>query len=229
MVAAALAELLDAHQAVIPAAAGVLAAYGAHEAPIATEFTTPQLIDTGDYDGATVSGLLDALDAQAEAFVGRFAADGASERITYFVDARYPAQAWDLRVHLEQRPQASEAGARAIEDAFHREHLHRNGTEDPGSRVEVLAWGVRAEISRDGEYLPSLGAPPADGAAWTDEVVFASRPERTRRYAGGALEARQEIPGPAIVDEPTTTVVIPPGWLARLDDQRNFHLQREAA
>jgi N-methylhydantoinase A/oxoprolinase/acetone carboxylase beta subunit len=30
-----------------------------------------------------------------------------------------------------------------------------------------------------------------------------------------------------VVDEPTTTVVIPPGWVARLDDQRNFHLQRD--
>lgn len=227
MVAAALADLLDAHQAVIPATAGVLAAYGAHEAPIATEFTTPQFVDTGSYDGASVAGLLDELDAQADAFVGRFASSGGAVRRSYFVDARYPAQAWDLRVQLPERPQGSDAAAHAIEDAFHREHLHRNGTEDPGSRVEILSWGVRAEIAQDAEHLPSLGAAPADGGAWTDEVVFASRPERTPRYAGGALEAQQVISGPAIVDEPTTTVVIPPGWLARLDDQRNFHLHRD--
>jgi N-methylhydantoinase A len=34
------------------------------------------------------------------------------------------------------------------------------------------------------------------------------------------------LSGPAIIDEPTTTVVIPPGWRVTLDDQRNFHLQR---
>jgi N-methylhydantoinase A len=227
MVAAALADLLEADKAVIPATAGVLAAYGAHEAPIATEFTTPHHIDTGDYDGPSAGRVLDSLDARADAFVTRFATPETSVRRSYFVDARYPAQAWDLRVHLDERPAQSEGGARAIADAFHREHLHRNGTEDPGSRVEILAWGVRAELGQDGEHLPSLAAPWADGSARTDEVVFGSRAERTPRYAVGALAPKQVVIGPAIIDEPTTTVVIPPGWVARLDDQRNFHLQRD--
>jgi N-methylhydantoinase A len=226
MVAAALADLLDAHQAVIPATAGVLAAYGAHEAPIATEFTAPHFVDTGDYDDASVAQVFDRLDAHAHAFAGRFVRAGTILRFSYFVDARYPAQAWDLRVHLPERPRDSNGGPRVIEDAFHREHLHRNGTHDPGSRVEVLSWGVRAEIGQEAEHMLSLAPSSADGPSRTDQVVFASRGERTPRYAGGALEPQQVITGPAIVDEPTTTVVIPPGWLARLDDQRNFHLQR---
>jgi N-methylhydantoinase A len=222
MVAAALADLLDAHKAVIPATAGVLAAYGAHEAPIATEFTTPRFVDTGAYDADAVTRLLDELDADADAFAGRFAARSTTARRSYFADARYPAQAWELRVHLDERPH----GPEAIEEAFHREHQHRNGTADPGSRVEVLSWGVRVEIGADAPQLPSLVARPADGGPAAGEVVFASRGERALRYPGGALRAEQVIAGPAIVDEPTTTVVIPPGWLARLDDQRNFHLQR---
>jgi len=227
MVAAALADLLDARQAVVPATAGVLAAYGAHEAPIATEFSVPQFVDTGDFDGATVLALFDDLDRRAAAFVARFAGPGASARLSYFVEARYPAQAWDLRVPLADRPLRADVGARAIEDAFHREHLHRNGTQDPGARVEVLAWGVRAEIALDATHVPAaLGAAPGDGAARTDDVVFAARRERTPRYRGAALRPRQTIAGPAIVDEPTTTVVVPPGWLLRLDEQRNFHLQR---
>ena len=226
MVAAALADLLDAHKAVIPATAGVLAAYGAHEAPIATEFTSPQFVDTGTYDGACVAQLLEELDAHADEFVSRFATPDAAVRRAYFADARYPAQAWELRVHLSERPQEAEASARAIEEAFHREHQHRNGTADPGSRVEVLSWGVRAEIADGKQHVPALAAAQPNGAASPDEVVFASRRERTLRYEGGALRAGQIIHGPAIVDEPTTTVVIPPGWLARLDGQRNFHLQR---
>lgn len=229
MVAAALADLLDAHRAVIPATAGVLAAYGAHEAPIATEFLAPRFMDTGNYDGNVAARLLDNLDAQADAFLERFAGAGTEAGRHYFVDARYPAQAWDIRVHLPGRPESSEAGAGAIEEAFHREHLHRNGTEDKGSRVEVLAWGVRAEVSRLGDHLSSsrVSSSPAAGSAATDEVIFASRAEPTPRFAGADLVPDREIPGPAIVDEPTTTVVIPPGWLARLDEQRNFHLERQ--
>jgi N-methylhydantoinase A len=226
MVAAALADLLDARQAVIPATAGVLAAYGAHRAPIATEFTAPHYVDTVTYDVVSVARVLDGLDAQADAFVDRFAIPEMDVRRSYFADARYPAQAWDLRVHLPERPQEGADGAHAIEAAFHREHLHRNGTEDRGSRVEVLSWGVRAEIGRNGERLQFTTTSSTSGPPRTDQVVFASRAEVTPRYAGAALRAQQEIAGPAIIDEPTTTVVIPPGWLARLDDQLNFHLQR---
>ncbi|MBS1843836.1 MAG: hydantoinase/oxoprolinase family protein [Actinobacteria bacterium] len=227
MVAAALADLLDARQAVIPGTAGVLAAYGAHEAPIATEFLAPRFMDTGSYDGEAAGSLLDDLDAKADAFVERFSGTDTEAKRFYFVDARYPAQAWDIRVHLTGRPESAEAGARAIEEAFHQEHLHRNGTEDKGSRVEVLAWGVRAEIGREDERLPTPGAPGESGTVETDEVVFGAQAMPTKRYPGLALEPDQEIVGPAIVDEPTTTVVIPPGWLARLDEQRNFHLHRD--
>ena len=224
MVAAAIADVLEADQAVIPATAGVLAAYGAHEAPIATEFAVPRFVDTGDIDELAVTEILEGLDGRAEGFIARFAGSDTTVRRSYFVDARYPAQAWDLRVHLPERP--GHTAARLIEDAFHQEHQHRNGTEDPGSNVEVLAWGVRVEIANDAEHTPSLAASSANGAGRVDEVIFASRAQRTQRYAGGRLEPQQVITGPAIIDEPTTTVVIPPGWLARLDNERNFHLHR---
>ena len=114
-----------------------------------------------------------------------------------------------------------------VEEAFHREHLHRNGTEDPASRVEVLSWGIRVEIADDVHRVPSLAASSANGTTSTDDVVFAASTVRTQRYSGGALRPNQVIPGPAIVDEPTTTVVIPPGWVAKLDGQLNFHLHRD--
>lgn len=226
MVAAALADLLDARQAVIPAAAGVLAAYGAHEAPIATEFTAPHFVDTSNLDAEALAKVLDDLDAQANAFEQRFATPGAVVKRTYFADARYPAQAWDLRVHLAERPEDSEVGARAIEDAFHQEHLHRNGTEDPGSRVEVLSWGIRAEIVQDGEKLASVTTTVDDHEVSTCAAVFGAQSAITPRYVASSLHAEQVIAGPAIVDSPTTTLVVPPGWSARLDGQRNFHLER---
>jgi N-methylhydantoinase A len=227
MVAAALADLLEARQAVIPSTAGVLAAYGAHEAPIATEFTASHYAETSQFDAAAVAKVLADLDVRAAAFLARFETRGASAGVSYFVDARYPAQAWDLRVHLEARPPASDEGARMIAKAFHREHLHRNGTEDPDSRIEILAWGLRAEIAQADGHLAALARPSSKSVTRTDDVVFDSRPERTLRYTGGSLSPKQVISGPAIVDEPTTTVVIPPGWTARLDEQRNFHLQRD--
>lgn len=226
MVAAAIAELLEADEAVIPATAGVLAAFGAHEAPIATDFTYPFLADTGSFDGGAVEDVLQLLESRASAFVERFAKPGTTARLNYFVDARYPAQAWDLRVYLDNRPSTDDVGAATIAEAFHAEHLYRNGTEDKGSRVELLTWGIRAEISVDDAPTPSLHAATKNAGVKAYDVVFGGVTQVAPRYAGDSVERGQTIAGPAVVDEPITTLVIPPGWVAVLDGQRNYRLRR---
>ncbi len=58
MVAAAIGVLLEADTVLIPATAGVLAAYGAHRAPIATEFLSPLHNDTRSFDAGSLRGPL---------------------------------------------------------------------------------------------------------------------------------------------------------------------------
>jgi N-methylhydantoinase A len=227
MVAAALGDALDATRVIIPATAGVLAAYGAHHAPIATEFLLPLFADTSSFDEEAVAAALDRLDIKADAFLDRFAEPGIPSRLTYFVDARYPAQAWDLRVHFDERPKASVDGRIAIEAAFHSEHEHRNGIQDPVSRVEIVTWGVRAEVTNPLDGDASLSPSVSLAQTRTDEVVFGARVHATTRYAGGAINSGQVISGPAVIDESITTVVIPPGWRAEVDKQRDIHLTRE--
>lgn len=227
MVAAALGDLLDARRVLLPATAGVLAAFGAHQAPVATEFLVPLYVDTSAFDEGAVEAALKQLDVQADTFLARLTGPATAATATYFVDARYPAQAWDLRVHLDQRPEASEDGRKTIENAFHDEHDHRNGTRDPGSRVEVVTWGVRAEVTQRDAHVASLAPSAAQGEARSDDVVFGGRVRQTPRHRGGSLRPGQGISGPAIIDEPTTTIVIPPGWRAKLDEQRSIHLTRE--
>lgn len=229
MVAAAIAGLLEAEQAVIPATAGVLAAYGAHEAPIATEFVAPFYADTESLDVSAVAEVLDGLDEDASSFEARFSESETAVARSYFVDARYPAQAWDIRVQLDGRPDEGSDAAARIAQAFHEEHQHRNGTQDHGSRVEILTWGVRSEIQEAGHERPSLHAHTevSTDQPRSDEVVFSAQPHATPRYTGTMLVRGQSLQGPAIIDEPTTTVVIPPGWTVKLDQERNYHLQRD--
>ncbi|MGV0806614.1 hydantoinase/oxoprolinase family protein [Mycolicibacterium setense] len=227
MVATAIAQMLDASRVLIPATAGVLAAYGAHEAPIATEFTAPVFSDTGAFDSDAVQRAIVDLESQASKFLERFAKPGTTPNLSYFAYARYPAQAWDLRVPFNGRPEVSETGRRAIEEAFHAEHDNRNGTKDPGSRVEVLSWGVRAELTAD-QYNTTLRASRSGGSdVRTYDITFAGRTQQTPRYPGAAVRPGQMISGPAIIDEPTTTVVLPPGWSLEVDQSRNFHLTHE--
>jgi N-methylhydantoinase A len=228
MFAAQIADLLDSDRALIPGTAGVLAAYGAHEADIATEFSAMHFATTRHIDLDAIARVLDHLDAEASTFVSRFASPQSEASLSYFVDGRYPAQAWELRVDLDARPHVSEQGCREIEAAFHTEHARRNGINDPSSDVELVSWGVRAAVVRTqsrGTAFPSGGGREA---CRVDEVVFGHRTHRTPRCSGPQLHDGDEVVGPAVIDEPTTTIVIPPRWRARLDGQHNFHLERSA-
>lgn len=230
MVAAAIGVLLEADTVLIPATAGVLAAYGAHRAPIATEFLSPLHNDTRHFDAVSARTALDELSSKAATFAQRLTRGDDAAVTSYFVDARYPGQAWDLRVYLDSAPDAEKDAAKVIEEAFHAEHDRRNGTHDPNSRVEIITWGVRVEIPRPEQT--SVDSSHVDGSAEIhrhDQVVFGGSAYRTPRYRGVTLRPGDKIIGPGVVDQPTTTIVIPPEWDAELDHRSNIYLTRKEA
>ncbi|MFI2565521.1 hydantoinase/oxoprolinase family protein [Paenarthrobacter sp. NPDC018779] len=229
MVAAIIGRLLEADTVLIPATAGVLAAYGAHRAPIATEFLSPLHNDTRSFDAGSASRAVEDLTAKAELFVKRFDGVGEAPKVTYFVDARYPGQAWDLRVYLDAAPDTSGDAAGIIERAFHEEHDRRNGTHDPDSRVEIITWGVRVEIPRPEHTRSESELSRTAEIHRTDSIVFGGEPFSTQRYRGVTLAPRDKIVGPAVIDQPTTTIVVPPEWDATLDERSNIYLTRKEA
>lgn len=229
MVAAAIGALLEADTVLIPATAGVLAAYGAHRAPIATEFLSPLHNDTRSFDATSAQTAVDELSVKAATFSKRFTQADSGAQVTYFVDARYPGQAWDLRVYLGDIPDPEGNAANMIERAFHAEHDRRNGTHDPQSRVEIITWGVRVEIPRPEQVGADTSTNGAGEFHRTDSVVFGGKSYRTPRYRGVTLGPGDRIEGPAVIDQPTTTIVVPPEWNAVLDDRSNIYLTRKEA
>ena len=45
-------------------------------------------------------------------------------------------------------------------------------------------------------------------------------------YLGAGLVPGNEVAGPAIIEETFTTIVVYPGWLARVDDAGDYELVR---
>ena len=63
----------------------------------------------------------------------------------------------------------------------------------------------------------------------TDDIVFGGEAFSTQRYRGVTLAPRDKIVGPAVIDQPTTTIVVPPEWNATLDERSNIYLTRKEA
>jgi N-methylhydantoinase A len=96
---------------------------------------------------------------------------------------------------------------------------------DPGSPVEFLNWKARLAVELGGALSDPPGSPhpsrpPADG--WRKAWFGGAAPVETAIFEGAALPPGAVIVGPAIIEEPTSTLVVPQGEEVRLSRFGNY-------
>ena len=210
-----IARELGYRQVLVPSTAGALSACGAMYADVISEFAVSHYAETRRLDFEAVNGALAQAEARADAFLAGLAHVGpVLTRKDFVVDARYRSQVWELDVGLPAGRLRGEDDVRALEDAFHAAHERVFRVHEPGQYLECLVWKVRATAVLE---KPSLQArPPAEHES---EARVESAPASFRglgfvdvpRYDGAALPVGSVVRSPAIIREPTTTVVVYPG------------------
>jgi N-methylhydantoinase A len=171
---------------------------------------------------------LDELGAAADAFL-RELADAAplETRKEFSVEARYRAQVWELEVPIPPRIEGEE-GVRALEEAFHATHERVFAVREPGQYLECLLWKVRATAMLAKPDVRSREL-PAEGEPEPAELAEAYVPGRgltaVPRFDGVSLPQGSRIQGPAIIREPTTTIVVSPGTAATVTPLGNYLLE----
>ncbi len=91
----------------------------------------------------------------------------------------------------------------------------------------VIAYGQRgALLSRIA--MPGVGdQTPEQAISHSRQASFA--PDQSLMvavYDGAKVAFGGEIEGPAVIEEDTTTILVPPGWRARLDDSHAWFMWR---
>ncbi|MEZ4595555.1 MAG: hypothetical protein R3C32_01265 [Chloroflexota bacterium] len=86
------------------------------------------------------------------------------------------------------------------------------------------AQGAVLDARHRGGRADSSGALKRRRTVWFDGT-----PTDTPVYDGALLRAGNEFHGPAIIEETTTSVVIPPRYACRVDEVRNYVLTRDGA
>ena len=115
-------------------------------------------------------------------------------------------------------------------DAFHRRHEELYTYSERHNAVEVVnieSTSMAASTSRRRRSCER--ATLAKALKGHRKAIFEASGKATRTpiYDGAKLGAGASIAGPAIIEEVTTTIVIEPGWTAKLDASGSYVITRK--
>ncbi|WP_420612597.1 hydantoinase/oxoprolinase family protein [Candidatus Spongiisocius sp.] len=249
--AALIADLLGLPHVIIPSVASTYSAFGMFAMDVGRNYARSYITRFVDLDADRVQALYEEMEQEAVAGFEEmgYQADDVSFHRT--ADLRYIGQFHEVEVEMpidpgrdpaetaEETFRASvfrDAGGMemldAVEEAienFHAKHYDLYTFNMPWQGVELLTFRLRATVPKapfELHRIPEGGSDPSRALKSHRDCWFDGARVSTPIFDGGRLRAGNRIPGPAIIEEPTTTVVIPASFTATVDARRSYHLNR---
>ncbi len=207
----------------VPRDAGALCAIGMLHADVRQDFMRFLLGALDKVDPERVNSDLADLDRQALDAMDAEGFTPSAVQLQREIDLHYPGQLWSIRVAVP----GGGFDAGAVRRAFEAEYQRLYGHIQPDGTIMIASLRVTARAATGTpaapDQSPAGGKPvPAetrrvwhDGAGWLDTEV----------YAGATLGVGQELAGPALIEERTTTVLLGPGDRLAVDRTGNFMIR----
>ena len=224
-----LAQKLGITRVMVPAGAGVGSAIGFLRAPVAFEVVRSDLSVLLMMDPLAVDIRLKAMQAEALAVVATASA-GAPLEVQRLAELRYAGQGHELRVRL---PPASDgcldkSTLKALVEDFEKAYAQIYGLRIPDVDVEVVTWSVTVSTAPQTVQPITLPQATHQREALSTRPVWEPALGQDRAFDlhwRFDLRTGEKIAGPALVAEDETTIVIPAGWMARLDEQGHLMME----
>ena len=224
--AARVAEDLDIRTILVPPFAGVLSAYGLLASDYRLfETRTRRIVIEDDAPEAVRETVADMRNRIIERFRDfGLGEDGLAYSLT--LEMRFVGQAFEVPVNIDTATLDTltvDDLLAAFADAHHRVYFHgaanRNAVEVVSFRLGAVSPLERAPAlseSRDGE----------EAAAERHRIFDGSREVECALARRTGMSLGDRLDGPAIVDDVTSTIFIPAGWRAEIDDHENLIMRR---
>ncbi|MDQ8726656.1 hydantoinase/oxoprolinase family protein [Bradyrhizobium sp. LHD-71] len=219
--AAMVAGEVGINQVLVPWSPGITSAFGLLIADLKVDFVKARLQALTDETLAEVRA------ADLAATCDRYAASLGLTKGSYDVqtglDLRYAGQGFELTVWVE----LAQTSPQALRTVF--ENLHRERYGYVRSNLPVQIVNARARLTRKNELnviTPKENVSPRASRETCDIVLRGKRVAATF-MARSDLDFGETVSGPAILEEPTTTTLVPPTWTARCCDSGDLLLEKK--
>jgi len=210
------AELLESPMVIYPPLASVLSAFGTLVTPPRLDLSQGALSRLSSLDWSAIDRIVTKLVADATAGLASAGCKGSEITFQYGADLRYLGQHNEVTVWFGADPRKKHDPVwvrAAFEDGYEKLYSLRLPEVD----VEIVSWRLVATgplASRDSKA--ALQEKPAEPAG-RRTARFDGKDIATPVYARNRLAQGQTIDGPAIIEERETTIIILPGWRAKVD------------
>jgi N-methylhydantoinase A len=228
----AIAAELGIDHVLIPKAAPAFSALGVLVADYVVDLLRAYVVPLSQIELAKVHALSAELhDEAAKELEPTGLPDGEID-LGLYAQMCYPGQNFDMSVPVIEGTELDEPGLLDLAGRFHDQHEAERGfafrSQQPLLRgMRLVARGRTPKPSRFAELGALASADPA--RTGTRPAYFGDGFVDATVYDGAMLGPGVEIEGPALIEEPFTVVVVPPGGQARLDEQGNYSLELGSA
>jgi N-methylhydantoinase A len=225
-----IARELEIPLVLIPRESSVFCAAGMLISDLQHDYVRTYARDLDKVDAAEVTQQFGEMTATARATLAHEGVDAGKVKLTYGVDLRYVGQFNEVEVPFEFKGKVTPKVLADTVRRFHERHDGLYGYSMAGAPVELINLRVTA---RGVTPKPKFArTPKAKGPA--SKALLGSRPAwfdgkwvKTPVYDGLKLQNGHQVKGPAIVQQPTTTIIVPTDFDLKVDEYNNYLMYRK--
>lgn len=222
--AASVAEELGISRVIIPPYNGLASAYGLLTAGFRREFSQTQLLALSALESNELQAMCKTMakDAQERLAQENIVLEDASFRFS--ADMRYAGQGFEVLVDF---PDGDGQTIDNLIQHFSAVQQRRYGYTDPTKGVQLVTLRLTVTMPPPSVALPRVDIDtslPAETRQIVEDDRYVDAVFRHRR----SLDIGQSQPGPAVLEDDTSTTFVPTGWIATVDSKTNLILERKA-
>ncbi len=212
--AAYLARLLSIPRVLIPRNPGILSAVGMVMADVLKDFSQTVMLDAENTKPEELMQLFAPLEKRG---LEEMRLEGMMQQevcLERFLDMRYLGQSYEIITPFDPR--------RSSVEAFHELHEKAYGYRNPAKPVEIVTIRLRTRGAPAKPVFAPISKgkvnPPRTALLDTRPVIFDGQAMDSAIWHRETLLAGNVIPGPAVIVEYTSTLLVPPFARALVDD-----------
>ena len=223
-----IADALGIKRVVVPPVAALYSAFGMFAMDIGQDYARSFVGRTNNIDLDTINRVYAELEAEAQTAFKQHGVPPDKVILKRSADLRYVGQFHEVEVDMAGGKITREA-VDATAAGFMRKHEELYTFAMPWKAVEILTLRLKATTPNAPFALPQVAkgdADPKPALKRRRTCRFNGRDVDTPIYDGEKVLAGNVISGPAIIEETTTTVVIPEAYVCSVDKYKNYILTR---